>query len=192
MKALNTQHYSLILAALAGLCWAAVLALLLFGGLNRNEPLELQRLLFYALALAAPILTFVPIERAMGLVGLTIEGTLGIALLLYTLAFVPAPQEWLLALPDLPIYGLLLMALLLCGAAIARPFIHAATMRLFQSRARAFDGRRVRRQSYEVGLFLTLLAAFAGLRVLTWVSMLLLAVVLVIAEMLFLARVPAE
>lgn len=189
---LTHNQYSLLLAALAGICWAAALTLLLFGGLSAGAPLELQRLLFYGLALAAPLLTFVPIERAMGLTGLTVEGTIGTVLLLYTLAFVPAPQAWLLALPDLPIYGLLLMALFLCGAAITRPFIHAATMRLFQTRARAYDGRRVRRQSYEVGLLLAALAALASLRVLTWVSLLLLVTALLIAELLFLARVPAE
>jgi hypothetical protein len=189
---LTTSRYSLLLASLAGICWAAALALLLFGGMSIGTPLAPQRLLFYGLALAAPLLTFAPIERAMGLSGLTVEGTIGVALLLYTLAFVPAPQAWLLALPDLPIYGLLLMALFLSGAAITRPFIHAATMRLFQTRARAYDGRRVRRQSYEVGLLLAALAALASLRVLTWVSLLLLVTALLIAELLFLARVPAE
>jgi hypothetical protein len=189
---LTQNQYSLLVAALAGICWAAVLTLLLFGSLSSGAPLELQRLIFYGLALAAPLLTFAPIERAMGLTGLTVEGTVGVALLLYTLAFVPAPRDWLLALPELPIYGLLLMALFLCGAALSRPLIHAATTRLFAERARAYDGRRVRRQSYEVGLLLTTVAALAGLRVLTWVSLLLLIVVLLIAELLFLSRVPAE
>lgn len=178
---------------MAGLSWAAALALLLFGGLSAgDDPLALQRLLFYALALAAPILTFAPLEAALGLGGLTVEGGVGASLLLYCLAFVPAPRDWLLALPDLPVYGLLLIALFLCGAAITRPFIHVVTARLFQARARAFDGRRVRRQSYEIGLLIAVVAALAGLRVLTWVSLLLLAVALVIAELLFLSRVSAE
>lgn len=185
--------YSLLIAAIAGLCWAAVLALLLFGGLTAgDDPLSLQRLLFYALGLAAPVLTFAPVERAMGLHGLTVEGTVGVALLLYGLAFVPAPRDWLLDLPDLPVYGLLIMAVFLCGAALTRPLIHAATTRFFQARARAYDGRRVRRQSYELGLLLAVAAALAGLRVLTWVSLLLLAVALVIAELLFLSQVKAE
>lgn len=190
---LSRSQYSLLLAALAGLCWAAALALLLFGGLAAgDDPLSLQRLLFYGLGLAAPLLTFAPLERALGLHGLTVEGTVGAALLLYCLAFVPAPRDWLLDLPDLPVYGLLIMALFLCGAAVTRPFIHVVTARLFQARARAHDGRRVRRQSYEVGLLLAVVAALAGLRVLTWVSLLLLAVALLIAELLFLSQVRAE
>lgn len=183
----------LLLAAAAGLCWAGALAMLLFGGVSAaSGAASPERLLFYALALAAPLLTFAPIERAAGLAGLTVEGTVGAVALLATLAFVPAPRDWLLALPDLPVYGLLLMALFLCGAAVTRPIIHAAGLRLFRSRARALDGRRVRRQSYEAGLLVAVAAALAGLRVLTWVSLLLLALALVIAELLFLSQIEAE
>lgn len=182
-----------MLAAAAGLCWALVVALLMFGGLaTENDPLAPQRLLFYLLLLAAPMLTFAPLEQALALPGLTVEGTLGAGLLLYALALVPAPNDWLLALPDLPIYGLLLIALFLAGAAVARPLIHAASVRLFQQRARALDGRRVRRQSYEIGVLLAAVAALAGLRVLTWVSLLLLLGTLAIAELLFLAQFRAE
>jgi hypothetical protein len=189
----SPTQLSLLLAVAAGLCWAGALALLLFGQVGAEaDPLAAQRLVFYALGLAAPLLTFAPVERAAGLAGLTVEGTLGSALLLYCLAFVPAPRDWLLALPDLPVYGLLLLALFFCGAAVSRPLIHAASVRLFRSRARALDGRRVRRQSYEAGLLLATVAALASLRVLTWVSLLLLAVALLIAELLFLSQVEAE
>ena len=190
---LPNSQLSMLAAAAAGLCWAAALALLLFGGVSRGDPpLAPARLLFYGLVLAAALLTFAPVERGSGLTGLTVEGTLGAGLLLYCLAFVPAPRDWLLSLPDLPIYALLLMALFLCGAALARPLIHAASLRLFRQRARALDGRRVRRQSYEVGLLLATVVALAALRVLTWVSLLLLALALVIAELLFLSQVEAE
>jgi hypothetical protein len=189
----SERQYSLLLAVAAGLCWAGALAVLLFGGVSaESDPLAPQRLLFYLLALAAPILTFLPVERAAGLGGLTVEGTVGAALLLYCLAFVPAPRDWLLALPELPVYGLLLLALFLCAAAVTRPLIHAASLRVFNARARALDGRRVRRQSYEAGLLVATVAALAGLRVLTWVSLLLLALALVIAELLFLSQVEAE
>lgn len=190
---LTQRQYSLLVAVLAGLAWAAVLALLLFGGVNNGmAPTSPGRLLFTLLALLAPLLTFAPVERAADLGGLTVEGTLGTALLLYCLAFVPAPRDWLLALVDLPIYGLFLIALFLCGSALARPLIHAIGLRLFHTRARAHDGRRVRRQSYELGLLLAVVAALAGLRVLTWVSLLLLALAIVIAELLFLSHVEAS
>jgi hypothetical protein len=189
-------HYSpfnILAAVAAGLCWAGALALLLFGGVSAGEPpLSPQRLVYYALALAAALLTFVPIERALGMPGLTVEGVVGAALLLYGLAFVPPPTDWLLALPDLPVYALLIGALFLTGAAGSRPFNHVVGRRLVADRVRALDRRRVRRQSYEVGLLMAALAALAGLRVLTWVSVLLLALALTIAELLFLARFQAE
>jgi hypothetical protein len=187
------RQTSLLLAAVAGLCWAAALALLLFGNLAaEREPLALQRVLFYALILAAPLLTFAPVERSLHLPGLTVEGVIGAFALLYSLAFVPAPRAWLLALPELPVYTLLLMALFLCGAALSRPLIHGVSVRLFRARARALDNRRVRRQSYEVGLLVAMVAALAGLRVLTWISLVLLVLALLIAELLFLSQVPAE
>lgn len=192
MSSSRTQ-VSLLLAAAAGVCWAGALALLLFGGVAAEaDPAAPQRLVFYGLGLAAPLLTFAPVERAAGLSGLTVEGCVGAGLLLYCLAFVPAPGGSLLSLPDLPVYGLLLAALFLCTAAVTRPLILAASVRMFRSRARALDGRRVRRQSYEAGLLIATVAGLAGLRVLTWVSLLLLALALVIAELLFLSQVEAE
>jgi hypothetical protein len=191
MTQLRSQ-YPLLVAAAAGLCWAAALALLIFGDLQRlASPLAPERLLYYALVLAAALLTFVPIEARLSLTGLTVEGVIGFGLLAYTLAFVPAPQGWLLEPTDLPIYGLFFLALLIAGAATARPFIAVLSRRFYQQRARAFDQRRLRRQAYEVGLFLAASAALASLQALSWVSMLLLFVAILIAELLLLARVPA-
>ncbi|MEI7770449.1 MAG: hypothetical protein WCI67_10695 [Chloroflexales bacterium] len=191
----NIQHstFNILAATAAGLCWAATLALLLFGGLHAGEPpLAPQRLIYYALALGAALLTFAPIESGLGMPGLAVEGTLGAALLLYALAFVPPPTDWLLSPPDMPVYALLIGALFLCGAAGSRPFLYTVGRRLFRERVQARDLRRVRRQSYEVGLLIAALAALAGLRVLTWVSVLLLALALTIAELLFLARFQAK
>lgn len=186
-------RFSITLAAAAGLCWAAALALLLLADLYRQtDPFALQRLIFYGLVLAAGLLTFVPIQRAMGLPGLALEGVGGTALLCYTLAFVPAPTGWLLALPDLPVYALLMLALYWSVSAIALPFIYALGQRIFQQRARRLDIRRARRQAHEIGLLAVCVTALAGLRVLTWVSLLLVALILVTAELLFLSRVEAE
>jgi hypothetical protein len=186
------NQYPLIAAAAAGICWAAALALLIFGDLGRlSNPLAPERLLYYGLVLGATLLTFVPIEARLNLTGLTIEGVIGFGLLAYTLAFVPAPQGWLLEPADLPIYGLFFIALLIAGAAAARPFIAVLSRRFFQQRARAFDQRRVRRQAYEVGLFLAAAAALGSLNVLNWASLLLILVALLIAELLLLSRVQA-
>lgn len=183
-------HRSLVVALAAGLCWAGALVLLFLGELQReSNPLALQRLLFYMLVLGAGLLTFVPAQRAMGLPRLAIEGVTGTTLLLYTVAFVPPPTDWLLALPDLPVYALLLGALFWSTAALALPLVYAIGQRVLRQRAHRLDVRRAWRQAYEVGLFVACAAALGALDVLTWVSLLLLALILVVAELLFLSQV---
>lgn len=179
----------LIIAGIAGLCWAGALALLLLVDLQRGTAILP---LFYGCMLAAPILTFAPIEQSLELPGLTIEGSIGSVLLLYSLAHIPAPNGSLLDLPELPIYVLLISAVFLCVSAVARPFISVISRRIFSQRARARDLRRVQRQSYEIGLLFALAATMAGLRVLNIISLLLLCLAIVIAELLFLAVVRAE
>lgn len=190
---LSERPSPLMLALMAGLCWAGAITLLLLADLRaETHPLAPQRMLFYALVLAAGLLTFVPVQQRMRLPRLALEGVAGTSLLLYTLAFVPPPTDWLLSLPDLPVYGLLIVALFWSAAAIALPFIYALSQRIFKQRARRLDLRRARRQAYEVGTLVASTAVLAGLRVLTWVSLLLLTLILVSAELLFLSRIEAQ
>ncbi|NJN16670.1 MAG: hypothetical protein HC822_10555 [Oscillochloris sp.] len=192
-NAVSPVRLRLLLAVAAGLCWAAAISLLLFGnlapGLNWLAP---ARMLFSGLVVVAGMLTFVPLERGLGLPGLTVEGVIGSSLLLSMLAFVPAPTGSLLELPDLPVYTMLLVGLMLSGAAVVRPFLYAVGQRIFSQRARARDVGRVRRQSYEFGVWLAALTALAGLRVLNWVSLLLITTAFVIAELLLLSLFKAE
>ncbi|EFO80528.1 hypothetical protein OSCT_1619 [Oscillochloris trichoides DG-6] len=184
---------SLLAALAAGICWAGALSLLALGGLSPELPLFSElRLLYYGLVLGAAILTFTPIEWSMRLKGLAVEGGVGVTLLLYAVAFVPPPTAWLLSAPDMPVYTLLIGAIFLSGAAIVRPILYALGRRIFKDRVRAFDQRRVRRQSYECGLLLAALAALAALRSFTWGNVLLLTLVFTMAELLFLARIQAE
>jgi hypothetical protein len=177
----------------AGLCWAGSVAVLIYGNIGAERFLFApQRLVFYALVLMAGVLTFLPLEGWLGIDGLTLQGVGGTAMLAYTVAFVPAPSEWLLYLPDLPVYVLLLMSLFLSVSAFALPFIVVVGERTLPQRVRARDIRRSRRQSYEIGLLVAAILALAALRVLTWVSLLLLVLILVIAELLFLSQVKAE
>lgn len=186
-------HVSLLLALAAGLCWTGALSLLLLANLRAElHPLAAQRVLFYVLVFAAGLLTFVPVQWHMDLPSLALEGVGGTTLLLYTLAFVPPPTGSLLALPDIPVYLLFIAALFWSTSAVALPFIYALGHRVFQQRARQLDVRRAHRQAHEVGLLFACAAVLAGLRVLTWVSLLLLALILVTAELLFLSRVNAE
>jgi hypothetical protein len=181
---------ALLLAVAAGLCWACALAMLLSANLEANrELLAPVRVIFYALVLAAGLLTFVPFQRHLGLPGLALEGVAGSSLLFYTLAFMPPPTAWLLALPDTPVYVLLALGLFWSISATAMPAIHALGRRVFRARARQYDLRRARRQAHELGLLAALCVGLAGLRVLTPVPVLLLALILGVAELLFLSFV---
>jgi hypothetical protein len=187
------QRWSFVTALAAVLCWSGTLALLLLGNMyTEPDPLAPQRLLFYTLALAASLLTFVPVQYALSLPGLAVEGVISVSVLLYTLAFVPPPTGWLLALPDLPVYVLFITALFWSTSALVLPFSYAAGKRIFRQRARRLDVRRARRQAYEVGMLFACTAVLAALQVLTWVSLLLLVLILCMAEMLFLSRVQVQ
>jgi hypothetical protein len=184
------RRWSFVLAMAACLCWTGALALLFLAGLHReSDPLAPQRLLFYALVLAATALTFVPLQLELQVPRLAFDGIVSISLLLYTIAFVPPPTRWLLALPELPIYVLMLGLLFWSIATVVLPFTYAAGQRLFQQRARRRDVPRARRQAYEIGALVACIAGLAALNVLTWVSLLLLVLILTLAELLFLSRV---
>jgi hypothetical protein len=181
---------ALLLAVAAGLCWACALAALLSAHLDA-EPnmLAPARLIFYALVLLAGLLTFVPFQRHLRLPGLALEGVAGSFLLLYTLAFVPPPTAWLLAAPDAPVYLILALGLFWSVSATVLPLVHALGRRVFRQRARQYDLRRARRQAHEIGMLAALCVGLAGLRVLTPVPVILLALVLTVAELLFLSFV---
>ncbi len=189
--AAGTERWALVVAALAaGLCWAGALALLLLANLHAEaDLLAPQRLLFYILVIGAGLLMFIPVEKTLRLPGLTVEGVGGTFVLLYTLAFVPPPTDWLLALPDMPIYMLFFAALFWTTSALLLPFVYALGQRFFRHRARRMDVRRARRQAYEIGALTTSIAMMASLGVLTWVSVLLVVLILVIAELMFLSLV---
>jgi hypothetical protein len=157
-----------------------------------HELLAPVRVIFYVLVLTAGLLTFVPFQRRLGLPGLALEGVAGSFLLLYTLAFVPAPTAWLLALPEATVYVLLALGLFWSVSAAIMPAIHALGRRAFRQRARQYDLRRARRQAHELGLLAALCVGLAGLRVLTPVPVLLLALILGVAELLFLSFVETE
>jgi hypothetical protein len=189
----SSRRLSLILAVAAGLCWAAALLLMMMGDIGTQaDPLSPARLFFCLIVVAAGVLTFVPVERQLGLGGLTVEGSGGVLLLFYTLAFVPAPTGWLLSPPDAPVYALLAFAVFLSVAAVALPLVFVAGRRLFRQRARQYDQRRARRQAREIGAFAALLVGMAGLRVFTPLGVALLILILITVELLFLSVVDTE
>lgn len=190
----NSRRTPLLLAAAAGLCWAAALLLLLLPHPELSAALNSvadERLIFSGLVVLAALLTFVPAQRRLELPGLAFEGTLGLWLLLYTLAYVPPPTGWLLSLPDTPVYLVFMLALFLTVAALTVPLIYALGRWIFSQRARQYDLRRARRQAHELGALAAVCAGMAGLRVLTPLALLILVLIVIVVEMLFLSFVEA-
>lgn len=184
---------ALLLAVAAGLCWASAIALMLSTSLAIPQNIFFsERIIFVVLVVLAGLLTFVPIQRHLRISGLVLEGVAGTSLLLYTLAFVPSPTDWILSLPDTPVYVLFMVALFWSGSASTLPFIYILGQRLFQRRTRRYDIRRARRQSHEVGILLAACAGLAGLRVLTLPSVVLIILILIVTEMLFLSFVEPD
>lgn len=182
----------LLCAGAAGLCWAAADALLLTTPLDpASSVLAPSRVIYYVLVLAAGLLTFVPIQRLLRTPGLALEGVAGAALLCYAVAFVPPPTAPIYALPELPVYAIMIGALFVVGSAIALPFVVLLGRRLFQRRARQYDLRRARRQAHEVGAFVAGCGVLAGMQILTPIAAILVALTLVVVETLFLAYVEA-
>lgn len=181
------------LALAASLCWTGAFMLLFLADLRSElNLLAPQRLFFYLLVLAAGLLTFMPVQMHMRLPHLTLEGVGGMALLLYTLAFVPPPTGSLLSLPDLPVYVLFVTALFWSASALILPIMYAIGQRRFHERVRRMDFRRASRQAHEFGALVAATAVLAGLRVLTWVSLLLLTLIIITAEILFLSQVEVQ
>lgn len=182
-----------LLALLAGLCWTLVISIILrvdlIGELNLLSP---WHLLFYILTLGAGILTFWPLETWLELPGLTIEGSLGVGMLLVTLAMVPAPDGTLLDQSAAPAYIVMLLAVLLSVAAVVRPVIAVFSRRWLALRAWALDNRRVRREAYECGLFVAAVLALAALRTLDPIKFVALAVIIVLIEILLLSFIGVE
>ncbi|WP_322511852.1 hypothetical protein [Chloroflexus sp.] len=181
------------LAGLAGLSWALAIGMVigvdLARGPNLLSPLHL---IFHAVALITGIITFWPLERWLGLPGLTVEGTLGGWLLLTTIAIVPAPTGSLLDPPDTPVYALMLFAVFLSVAAIVRPVIAVLSRRWLALKAWAHDNRRVRRESYEVGIFVAAALALAALRALDPIKLVALAVIVVLVEIILLSLIGVD
>jgi hypothetical protein len=189
----ETGHPLLILAVAAGLCWASVFALLFSGTLVPTAPFwEAPRVIFYILVLAAAFLTFVPIQRMLQVPRLAVEGIAGTSLLMYCLAFVPAPTAWLLSLPETPVYMIFGAALFWTVSSAALAPIFALGKRYFHQRARKYDLRRARRQAHEVGALVTSWAALASLRLFTPLAAILVVLIFVVIELLFLSFVEAE
>lgn len=176
--------------AAAIVLWLAALALLISGAATVAG--ISARMLVPLVWGSAAALTFVPLQFRLGLPGIGWQGVLGWSLLGYLLAFVPAPRCWLLDLPDLPVYLLLLFAIFYAISAAVVPITYLVGQRFYKLRIHRLDVGRARRQGYEVGLLIVVTLAMAGLRALTPITFGLLALVVILTEALLLSQVQPE
>jgi hypothetical protein len=150
------------------------------------------RLLVPLVWAAAAAVTFVPVQLRLALPGVGWQSMVGFGLLGYVLAFVPAPNGWLLDLPELPVYLLLFLAIFYAVSSAIVPLLYLLGQRYYKLRIHRLDVGRARRQAYEVGLLIVVSLAMAGLRVLSPVTFGLLALVIVLTEALLLSQVQPE
>ncbi|KAB8142924.1 hypothetical protein F8S13_11785 [Chloroflexia bacterium SDU3-3] len=189
LRGITIRRPMLLLATAAGLCWASVLAILISPNLGTLPPFAPLRVIFYALVLAAALLTFVPVQMAMRTPGVAFQGACGSLVLLYALAFIPPPTGPIYFLPDLPVYLIFLGGLFALGSALALPAAYLIGTKIFHYRAKKYDTRRAWRQAHEFGAALAACGALAGLRVLNPLSAVVVLLIAVVSEILFLAYV---
>jgi hypothetical protein len=180
----------ILLALCAVACWSGSLVLLLATNLRSDTIgfLAPQRWLLVILVVVGSLLTFTPIQRSMEISRLVVRGTGGITLLVYTLAFVPPPTGNILSLPDVPVYCLLVIAVFWSLVASSMPFVYALRQRIVKQRIHRLDVSLAWRQSYEIGVLAAGCIVLAGLRVLTWISFLLVLLIVITFELLVLPR----
>lgn len=176
----------------AVVAWLAALALLIVAPAQLAASGLPPRLAVPLVWMLAAALTFVPVQLRLGIPGVGWQGMLGWGLLGYLLAFVPAPSDWLLGLPDLPVYLLLFFAVFYSVTSAMLPLTYLLGQRFYKLRIHRLDVGRARRQAYEIGLLVVATLVMASLRVLSPITFGLLALVVVLTEALLLSQVQPE
>ncbi|HYF64744.1 MAG TPA: hypothetical protein VD886_18100 [Herpetosiphonaceae bacterium] len=172
----------ILLAVVAGCCWAGMLGWLLLGRLGPATAAP-TRLLFGAALVAVGLLTWAPLQWATRLPVLTWRGTVGWGTLLWTLAFVPPATERLVAgLPDLPVYALFFGGIYLASNAVALPLVYIWGRRRHQSGRQIYDPQRARRQAAECSIFITMCAILRAMNILELGTVILLIAILGLSE----------
>ena len=148
------------------------------------EPVHHHRLLYYALAVLAPLLTFYPMSRIMDLRTFALEATICWTGLILVVTFLSPDAT------GMP--GYLVFMLLFFGAvsSIFLPLGYWLGYRLLTLRAHRRDTGRARREAYLAGLFVALSLAMNMGGFYNWLNALLLLLILVLVESFALAHKP--
>ncbi|MCM8748340.1 hypothetical protein NET02_04215 [Thermomicrobiaceae bacterium CFH 74404] len=146
-----------------------------------------ERLLAYGLFILAPVLTFAPLARLASIPLLDLEAVFAWSMLLYVWTFVD-PEE-AQALPTLLLF---LVPLTMSLATIFTLFAYLLGARLAARQGRRYDPLRARRQGYLAAMFIVGCLLLRMLEVLSPVNAGLLALIVLLIELLLLARPPAS
>lgn len=169
----------LLWISFVGFAWLALLALVVvfpWESANRHHHWGL------ILATAAVAFgTFAPVESHLRVHGLTVRGVFGLVLLTHVAVYVPAPTHSILSLAEIPVFGIVGIALLYTIGSLAMPILFVVGKQLFHRRSRRYDVRRAWRQATELGTLVMGCVVLIGLRAFTpmlaglWVLMVLFA-----------------
>lgn len=168
----------------ASLAWVGVYVLIVTYDVGRLSDFTHQdRILAYGAFILAPLLTFMPIGRALKIPLYELEAVVAWSTLLFVIAFVnPGPY------PSLPVLLLFLVSLMMSLATIFTLVSYAVGYRLLTRRSQRYDFLRARREGYLVSMFLVGLLLLHLLEVLTIINAALLALIIVLLEIFLLSR----
>lgn len=142
-----------------------------------------ERLLAYGLFILAPALTFVPLARLAAIPLLDLEAVVAWSMLLYVWTFVDPEQ--VRALPALLLF---FVPLTMSLATIFTLLAYLLGARLAARHGRGYDALRARRQGYLAAMFVVGCLLLRMLDVLSPVNVGLLALIVLLIEVLLLAR----
>lgn len=177
-----------LIVGLAAACWVS-LAWLVFQ-LNVGDYDNFWfpgRILAYILLLLAPSLTFVPLGRTLGLSFFGYWTVLSWAVFGFTLVFVPSNPQAGPGQNLLPLV-ILLVSLFAVLLSVFMPFCYAIGLRVFRKRLSRYDFGRAWREAFLLAGYVMLMAVLRMIGDLTGLTALLLFLILVVVELLFLAR----
>ncbi len=181
-----------LLIILALLAWLTALAFLLTTPSSVAQIGALPRLLTPLVWGLAGGVTFLPLQKRLGLRDIGWQGIVGWGLLGYLLAFVPAPSGSLFDLPEVPVYLLFYIAIFYATTTATMPLIYLLSQHFHKRPLHGGELHQIRRQAYCVGLFVVAVLVLAGLRMLSPATLGLTFLVLVLTEGLLLSQVQSS
>ncbi len=142
-----------------------------------------RRLLAYAAFILAPLLTFLPIGRAMRIPLYDLEAIVAWSTLAFIVTFIDPGDR-----PPLAALLLFLVTLMMALATIFTLLSYAVGLRLLTRRSQRYDFVRARREGYLLAMFVVGCLLLSSLDVLTYVNAGLLGLIVLLLEVFLLSR----